>query len=82
MVGGYRVAAMGTAVVDDIIYVFGGWETSASPYFSSETWAFDPNQPSGSRWTNLGAPLQRAPQLYHERRPGWQGICHRRRGEL
>jgi len=56
-VGGFRVAAMGTAVVNDIIYVFGGWQTSAAPYFSSETWAFDPNQSSGSRWINLGSPL-------------------------
>ena len=60
MVGGSRVAAMGTAVVDDIIYVYGGWETNVAPYFSSETWAFDPNQPSGSRWTNLNAPLHTA----------------------
>jgi hypothetical protein len=57
MVNGYRVAAMGTAVVDDIIYVYGGWQTSAAPYFSNETWAFDPNQPSGSRWTELSTPL-------------------------
>jgi hypothetical protein len=60
MVGGSRVAAMGTAVVDDIIYVYGGWETNVAPYFSSETWAFDPNQPSGSRWTNLSTPLHTA----------------------
>ena len=60
MVGGYRVAAVGTAVVDDIIYVYGGWETSAAPYFSSETWMFDPTAPSGSRWTNLLRPLHTA----------------------
>jgi hypothetical protein len=63
MVGGSRVAAMGTAVVDDIIYVYGGWETSVAPYFSSETWAFDPSQPSGSRWANLGLPLS-TPRSY------------------
>lgn len=57
MVGGYRVAAMGTAVVDDVIYVFGGWQTNAAPYFSAETWRFDPRAPSGSRWTNLGTPM-------------------------
>jgi len=57
MVGGSRVAAMGTAVVDDLIYVYGGWETAAAPYFSAETWRFDPNAPSGSRWTLLGTPL-------------------------
>jgi hypothetical protein len=60
MVGGYRVAAMGTAVVNDIIYVYGGWQTSMSPYFSSETWMFDPNLASGSRWTNLHEPLHTA----------------------
>ena len=63
MVGGSRVAAMGTAVVDDIIYVYGGWETNVAPYFSSQTWAFDPNQPSGSRWTNLNTPLS-TPRSY------------------
>ena len=63
MVGGYRVAAVGSAVVNDVIYVYGGWQTSAAPYFSSETWAFDPNQPSGSRWTNLSAPLS-TPRSY------------------
>jgi hypothetical protein len=57
MVGNYRVAAMGTAVVDDIIYVFGGWETYVEPYFTADTWAFNPNAPEGSRWTNLGLPL-------------------------
>jgi hypothetical protein len=62
-VGGYLVAAVGSAVVDDIIYVYGGWETSVSPYFSSETWAFDPKQPSGSRWTNLGTPMS-TPRSY------------------
>ena len=62
-VGGSLVAAMGTAVVDDIIYVYGGWETNVAPYFSSQTWAFDPNQPSGLRWTNLNAPLS-TPRSY------------------
>lgn len=56
-VGGARVAAMGTAVVEDQIYVFGGWETNAAPYFSTQTWVFDPKLPSGSRWTNLNLPL-------------------------
>jgi hypothetical protein len=52
-VAGITVAGMGTAVVDDIIYVYGGWESDVAPYFYSGTWAFDPNQPSGARWTNL-----------------------------
>ncbi len=53
-VSGSLVGAMGTAVVDNIIYVFGGWENIAAPYTYNGTWAFDPSQPSGSRWTNLG----------------------------
>ncbi len=56
-VGGSRVAAMGTAVVDDIIYVYGGWETDLAPYFSPETWTFDPNLPAGFRWAKLGTNL-------------------------
>jgi hypothetical protein len=56
-VAGYKVGAMGTAVVDDVIYVFGGWESVTPPYFYAGTWTFDPNQPSGSRWTDLGVNL-------------------------
>jgi len=56
-VGGYTVGGIGTAVVDDVIYVFGGWETNVAPYFYSGTWVFDPRQPSGSRWTDLGVYL-------------------------
>jgi PKD repeat protein len=63
MVGVYRVAAMGTAVVGDIIYVYGGWETTVAPYFTGATWAFDPNQPSGSRWTQLSTYLS-VPRSY------------------
>ena len=60
MVGGYRVACMGTAVVNDVIYVYGGWQSSTSPYFSAQTWTFDPKLLSGSRWTLLGTPLHTA----------------------
>jgi len=56
-VGGFKVGGVGSAVVDDLIYVFGGWETNVAPYFSDETWVFDPKQPSGQRWTNLDLPL-------------------------
>ncbi len=59
-VGGSLVAAVGSAVVNDIIYVYGGWETNVAPYFSTETWAFDPNQPLGARWTNLELNLHTA----------------------
>lgn len=60
MVSGYRVACMGTAVVNDVIYVYGGWQSSTSPYFSAQTWTFDPKLPSGSRWTLLSTPLHTA----------------------
>jgi hypothetical protein len=56
-VGGNTVAGQGTAVVNDIIYVFGGWDSSTPPYFYTGTWAFDPTQPTGSRWTDLGIPF-------------------------
>ena len=59
-VSGSLVGAMGTAVVNDVIYVFGGWESTAAPYFYDGTWAFDPSQPSGSRWTDLGVTLNPA----------------------
>lgn len=56
-VNGITVYAAGCAVVDDIIYFFGGWQSESEPYFTDSTWAFDPGQPSGSRWTNLGVAL-------------------------
>lgn len=59
-VGGNLVTPGGTAVVNDIIYVFGGWESLAAPYFYDGTWTFDPKQPSGSRWTNHGVTLNPA----------------------
>jgi hypothetical protein len=59
-VAGYRVGGMGTGVVDDIIYVFGGWESNVSPYFYNGTWAFDPNAPEGQRWMDLGVSLSEA----------------------
>jgi hypothetical protein len=56
-VNGITVAGMGTAVVNDIIYVYGGWQSTSPPYFYSGTWTLDPRQPSGSRWTDLGVTL-------------------------
>lgn len=57
LVAGELVTAMGNAVVGNVIYVFGGWENITAPYFSGATWIFDPSQPSGSRWTDLGLDL-------------------------
>ena len=42
MVAGYRVACVGSAVVDDVIYVYGGWQSSVAPDFSAQYWKFDP----------------------------------------
>jgi PKD repeat protein len=59
-VAGSLVGASGQAVVGNIIYVFGGWENITAPYFYAGTWAFDPTQASGSRWTNLALNLNPA----------------------
>lgn len=56
-VNGITVGGIGTAVVGDKIYAFGGWQTSSFPYFSGETWRLDPCAAEGSRWTNLGVSL-------------------------
>jgi hypothetical protein len=56
-VAGFKVGAGGSAVVDDVIYVFGGWQSTAPPYFYDGTWTFDPTQPAGQRWTDLGVTL-------------------------
>ncbi|MBN1880477.1 S8 family serine peptidase [bacterium] len=50
--GGLTTTAFGCAVVDDIIYVFGGW-LSSGPFFDNRTWTFDPTAAAGSRWTEL-----------------------------
>jgi subtilisin family serine protease len=57
LVAGELVTAMGNAVVGNVIYVFGGWENITAPYFYGGTWVFNPTQPSGSRWTDLGLGL-------------------------
>jgi len=60
-VAGQIVGGGGVAVVDDLIYYFGGWQTAATPYFSGETWLFDPRAAAGARWTQIvSATLQPA----------------------
>ncbi|MBN1954134.1 MAG: S8 family serine peptidase [Anaerolineae bacterium] len=41
------------AAVQNKIYCFGGWQSSASPYFSSQTWEYDPARAAGSRWQQI-----------------------------
>ena len=44
----------GCATVQNKIYCFGGWESVAAPYFSDQTWEYDPARPAGSRWLQIG----------------------------
>ncbi|GEM_PF-734328 len=48
---GTVVGAGGMAVVNDKIYVFGGWISTGS--FSNKVWQFDPLAAAGSRWTQI-----------------------------
>ncbi len=57
MVVGYQIGAGGVGVVDDLIYVFGGWQNTLAPYFSDKTWVFDPAAADGARWTQLACDL-------------------------
>lgn len=52
-ISGVLAAPGACASVQNKIYCFGGWESTAAPYFSSETWEFDPNRPAGSRWDRI-----------------------------
>ena len=53
---GHITGASGCAVVDDLIYVFGGFESTGYT-FDNRTWRFDPFAAAGSRWTDLGVPM-------------------------
>ncbi|MBN1318633.1 MAG: S8 family serine peptidase, partial [Anaerolineales bacterium] len=51
----------GLAVVDGVIYAFGGFDSSTSPYiFENRTFRFDPSAAAESRWTDLGLTLGQA----------------------
>jgi hypothetical protein len=43
----------GCASVQDKLYCFGGWESAAAPYFSDQTWEYDPSAAAGSRWRRI-----------------------------
>jgi hypothetical protein len=47
-------AVGGQAAIGNKLYVFGGFDGAV---MFNETWVFDPSQPAGSRWSNLGCPL-------------------------
>lgn len=54
--GAPRLAG-GQAVVNDVLYMFGGFDGAV---MFDDTWTFDPSLPAGSRWTDLGCPLSSA----------------------
>jgi len=43
--------AQGTAVVNNKLYVFGGFQVQGTPYNSDSTYVYDPSLPAGSRWS-------------------------------
>jgi hypothetical protein len=50
----------GQVAYENKLYVFGGFTSAVSPYMFADTWVFDPSQPPGQRWTNLGVNLNLA----------------------
>ncbi len=52
-VGGNPSLPGGCAVAQNKLYCFGGWNSNAAPYFSAETWEYDPLRPAGSRWQRV-----------------------------
>jgi uncharacterized repeat protein (TIGR01451 family) len=57
------VGAGGVGVLNDKIYVFGGWE-STTPYFSDKTWEYDPLATDGNRWTEITTADMSVPRAY------------------
>lgn len=52
-IGGVIAQPGGCAPVQNKIYCFGGWESSTAPYFTDQTWEYDPGKPAGSRWQQI-----------------------------
>jgi hypothetical protein len=44
----------GQAAVGNLLYIFGGFDATV---MYNDTWVFDPSQPVGSRWSNVGCTL-------------------------
>ena len=51
--GAIYFPAQGCAVVNNKLYVFGGYETTVAPYNADSTYVYDPALPGGSRWSNI-----------------------------
>jgi hypothetical protein len=54
---GTVTSSIGTAVVNNQIYAYGGWVSATPGIFDDRTWVFDPAASAGSRWTLLGTTL-------------------------
>ncbi len=52
-IGGVTTQMHATAVVDNKVYVMGGWLVNTN-VFSDFTWVFDPRKVPGTRWQALG----------------------------
>lgn len=61
---GVVVSGMGCATALNKIYCFGGWENVTAPYFSGETWEYDPARPAGSRWQRIATANLNPPRAY------------------
>jgi hypothetical protein len=49
--GGVTFIPNSGPVVGNKMYTLGGFQSTAVPYLSNQTWIFDPLAPEGSRWT-------------------------------
>lgn len=63
-VGSISANPGGCAVVQNKIYCFGAFETDMAPYFSDQTWEYDPFRPAGSRWQQITTANLSVPRGY------------------
>lgn len=54
----------GYAVLDNKLYVFGGFDPRGGGTVYGETWVFDPMSPAGSRWSRLVSANLSTPRAY------------------
>jgi hypothetical protein len=62
--GGYVIGAGGVVVVDGKIYYVGGWQARQAPYFTAQTWVYDPLAAPGSRWTEVARARLSVPRSF------------------
>ncbi len=64
VLNGTTIGAMGCAAVLGKLYCFGGWENVTAPYFSGETWEYDPARPATQRWRRITTANLNPPRAY------------------